>query len=122
MLLLVLLQMILVLRHLHHRLLLLANIMHSSSDAFNILQKFASACMNLKEYNGALNAQCLNIVSKPTTSTSIEGSLVTSDARIDIILNKVAHIHFTEGDMWKAILLLNKYCLDYQLSFTERSV
>ena len=78
------------------------NIVYSSSATFEVLHNTANACLNLKQYGSALKAQkqCLGIISTPTTATSIEGSLVTSDARIGIILSNMAHIYFAKGDMW----------------------
>jgi tetratricopeptide (TPR) repeat protein len=85
------------------------------SLSFNVLQKMAKVCMNLRDYDGAWKAlqECLDIV-KPA-------SLPISDPSIVTVMNNMGHVQFAKGAIGKAIAIFTR-CLTVQRSLVNRDL
>mmetsp|Transcript_28402 Transcript_28402/g.42122 ORF Transcript_28402/g.42122 Transcript_28402/m.42122 type:complete len:413 (-) Transcript_28402:90-1328(-) len=87
----------------------------AQSRSFNVLQKIAKVCMNLRDYDGAWKAhqKCLDIV-KPA-------SLPISDPSIVTVMNNMGHVQFAKGAIGNAIAIF-KRCLTVQRSLVNRDL
>jgi tetratricopeptide (TPR) repeat protein len=85
------------------------------SRSFNVLQKIAKVCMNLRDYDGAWKAhqECLDIV-KPA-------SLPISDPSIVTVMKNMGHVQFAKGAVGKSIAIF-KRCLTIQRSLVNRDL
>ena len=87
--------------------------------AFTVLQKFANACMHLKDYDGAWNAhqECLDIV-KPT-------SFPITDSRIVTVVGNMGHVQYAKSGAAAAMgtaITIYKQCLSLQRSLSSRDL
>lgn len=87
--------------------------------AFTVLQKFANACMHLKDYDGAWKAhqECLDIV-KPT-------SFPITDSRIVTVVGNMGHVQYAKGGCAAAMvtaITIYKQCLRLQRSLSSRDL
>lgn len=85
---------------------------------FTVLQKFANACMHLKDYDGAWKAhqECLGIVNT--------ASFPLSDSRIVTVVGNMGHVQYAKGGAAAVgtSITLYKQCLRLQRSLSSRDL
>jgi tetratricopeptide (TPR) repeat protein len=85
---------------------------------FTVLQKFAAACMHLKDYDSAWKAhqECLDIV-QPM-------SFPISDSRIVTVVGNMGHVQYAKGGAAavRTSITLYKQCLRLQRSLSSRDL
>ena len=89
----------------------------SSAAAFKILQKISNACVELKDFRSALDAQirCLDIIC-PSSTRSSSISIIAAipqicEPRLVTVLDNMGYIRFSKGDIPTAIVLYKKSLL-----------